>query len=220
MNALSFPDWWHKFYEDHRSDKDGGYDAVAELVRYVRALEAETRADFISGLFDVISSDGPGWGIAVAALQDEATPDEVRRLLRILPIQSCEAPNDSSLEVLRLVARRDPKGPGRPFLEAVLRNAELSPLWAGLPWSLWPHEPDLFTTAWCRYFTQVDPARWRGTVIPQAFLSRPLAVAALREQLESQNPSAWQSLRLALTEQVDASWLDPDAKRSLAALLS
>ena len=195
--------------------KDGGYGNTSDVVRYVGGLPENKRQSFLNELVSVALNKSDGWGIALAALESEATPNQIRTLCENVHSLSTE----SLVYVLRVLAK-DPGGDCLAPVENYLLNGPFGIDWTALPWALWPHHQYLFVHAWVRYFTTHPPKDWRNTVIPQAFLSRADALAALKSQLLATSNAAWNELRTALYEQRNAPWLNDQQRSALAEVLS
>ena len=194
--------------------KDGGYGNIRDVIRYLDGLTENKRQSFLNELVSVALKKSDGWGVALGALESEAAHDQIRRLCESVPSPSA----NSLVHVLRVLAK-DPNGYCLAPVENYLLNEPFGIEWTALPWALWPHHQDLFVRAWVRYFTTRPSTDWRNTVIPQAFLSRADALAALKSELAT-SPAAWGELRSVLEEQRNAPWLDGQQRALLAQVLS
>ena len=195
--------------------KDGGYENTREVIRYIGGLSESKRQAFLNELISVALNKSDGWGIALAALESVATPNQIRTLCENVHSLS----EDSLIYVLRVLAK-DPTGDCLAHVEKYLLKGPLSIKWTALPWALWPHHQDLFVKAWVRYFTTRPSEDWRNTIVSQAFLSRADAIAALKPQLLVASSLAWDELRSALQEHRNAPWLSDQQRLALAEVLS
>ncbi len=218
MSQVDFEELWQEFIRVEY--KDGGYENIRQVQRFVRGLPDQKHDAFLDELVSVGLNKKDGWGIALAVLESEATPRHIQAICGGVNLLSDDKPKEESnfVWVLRVLAS-DPAGQCLVPVEDYLLKRKIDPYWASLPWALWPHHPDLFYRAWVRYFTSRPSKEWRHSVIPQAFLSRADALAQLQSRLSAASESAWQELRSVLWEQRNAPWLNDEQRRSLAEVL-
>jgi|ERR1051325_1068656 hypothetical protein len=219
MSEIEFDELWQELIRVEY--KDGGYENLRQVQRYIHGLSDQKRAAFLDELVSVGLNKKDGWGIALMALEGEAMPQHIKTIcerVKFLPHHESE-PESNLVWALRVLAS-DPAGQCLAPVEEYLLERKIGSYWNSLPWVLWPHHPDLFCRAWVRYFTSRPSKEWRHTVIPQAFLTRAEVLAQLKPKLSQASESAWQELRNVLWEQRNAPWLNEEQRKSLAEVIS
>ena len=218
MSEVDFEELWQELIRVEY--KDGGYENIRQVQRYLRGLSDQKRSAFLSELVLVGLNKKEGWGIALAVLESEALTQHIQAIcewVKRVPLDAPK-PESNSIWVLRVLAS-DPQGRCLPLVEEYLLKCEVDTYWASLPWALWPHHPDLFCRAWVKYFTSRPSKEWQHSVIPQAFLSHADALAQLKFRLIAASERAWRELRSVLWEQRNAPWLNDEQKGALAEVL-
>src|SRR2546430_3298039 len=108
--------------------RDGGYENVRDVIRYIAGVPEDNRQSFLNELVSVGLNKSDGWGIALAALESEATPNQIRTLcenVRSLPAENL-------VYVLRVLAK-DPNGDCLAPVEQYLLNGPFGVDWTALP---------------------------------------------------------------------------------------
>ena len=220
MERIPFDQWWAEFSHEHRGDRDGGYRAVEDLVRFIGELEATDRRSFLDELLVVALG---GDSVAAAALGKCAEAPQVAALCAHLsPLPGPVSLSDESrLVTLLCILGADPHQACSSPVEEFLLRRGITVYWSSVPWALWPHNAELFVRAWTRYFSTQPVATWSDTSIVQAFLSHPDALAELKKELAVTNSEAWEALSSSLHQELEnASWLPKDTRVQLDLVLA
>jgi hypothetical protein len=218
MSEVEFEELWKEFIS--REYKDSGFENIRQVQNYIRGLSDRKRAAFLDELVSVGISRKDGYGIALSVLESEAMPQHIQVMCAYVNriINNPSEPEIDVISILRVLAS-DASGQCLAPVERYLLDNKIGPYWSSLPWALWPHHPELFCRAQVRYFTTRPSNEWRYSVIPQAFLTRPDALALLKSRLSEVSKGAWQELRGVLLEQRNASWLNEAQQKMLAEVL-
>lgn len=214
MDRVNFDTWWSDFLAapQVRGAKDGGYSAVEDIRRYVAAMSPNLRSEFVNELARIACAQSEGWSLAISSL--EKTQDAkafariARHVLELKASTSFDSQSALGASLRVLAGSADPAH--RRLLEEYLLEAPVGLYWTSVPWAVWPGDRDLFGRAWARYFSTVPVPNWRDTAIVQAFLSKPEALACVRDALRVTNGAAWTVLRAAIVSHSDAPWLSRD----------
>lgn len=218
MSEVDFEELWKEFIS--REYKDSGFENIRQVQNYIRGLTDHKRAAFLDELVSVVINQKDGYGIALSVLESEAMPQHIQAICAYVNGR-LDNPNEPEMEIvstLRVLAS-DASGQCLAPVERYLLDHNIGPYWSSLPWALWPHHPELFCRAQVRYFTACLSKEWRYSVIPQAFLTHPDALASLKSRLSEVSDGAWQELRSVLLEQRNASWLNEAQRKLLAEVL-
>ncbi len=124
MSLVDFDTWWNEFWAEQRV-RDGGYDAVGQLARYVSTLSEELCTKFVAHLAEVAGGPAEWWGAAPAVLEEHNTPSVLSRIasyLRDLPTT-----DDNYGAYLRVLASGTSPEHLR-MLESFLLEGEIQPL--------------------------------------------------------------------------------------------
>jgi hypothetical protein len=218
MDDVPFAGWWAAFLAEHRHDKDGGYGAADDLVRWTRRRPDAIQAAFRRELVGVAAGRADGWGVALEALGRLASSDDRRALWASSAADLDDGEEAWAAAVLRVLAG-EPDGPGYAVVRRFLLDRPIGSSWTGVAWACWPGDSALFAGAWTRYLCTAREADWKGTAVAQAFLRRADALAVLKGALVSVAPAAWAALRIELSSQRDAPWLDRAQRAALEAVL-
>lgn len=218
MSEIEFEELWKDLI--HVQYKDGGYENTRQVLRYLGGLSDDKRSVFLDELVVIGVNKSDGWGIALAVLESQASTRQIQTLCeRVSLLFSGEPESESNLVWVLRVLASDATAQCLAPVEEYLLARKIGSYWTSLPWALWPHHADLFCRAWVRYFTSRSSKEWRHSVIPQAFLSRADALAALRQQLVTASAGTWNELRSVLEEQRCAPWLNDEQRKSLGDVL-
>jgi len=196
-SQLTFEEWWREFERGSR-----GRDYQGDLVRlldHVSGLRGAKHEAFVEGLVDI------GWlrhgsSLALAALErvaGSAARGRVARAVENLPTVHPPHPlGDYRCQLLRVLAS-DPSGeflqPVDDFFQDVIGLGFTSVVWA-----LWPHQERRFAQYHARYLAEQPWDAWGQTLVIQAFLTEPRALAAVRDALLERYPDKWVSVRAAV----------------------
>ena len=96
MSEVDFDELWQEFIRVEY--KDGGYENVRQVQRYVRGLSDQKRVAFLDELVSVGLNEKDGWGIALAVLESEAMPQHIQAICeRVEHLPSDEPEPESNL---------------------------------------------------------------------------------------------------------------------------
>ncbi len=84
---------------------------------------------------------------------------------------------------------------------------------------MWPHNPDISTRAWVRYFSSVPQSVWQNTIIIQSFLTSVDALRVLKAKLLKDSPVTWDNMKMSLVEQADATWITEEQRALVKSVL-
>lgn len=205
---MRFEDWWAAFMADARERKDA-YDTVDGLLRYADRLPTMKRGAFVAELVDLACNRSLGWSIALEGLSQLADANARRRLASALEgVPALHPPHplgDYRFALLRVLAS-DPLGEWLEPVRAYCAD-KIGFGYTSVVWSLWPHQRDLFSSAYARYFAEQASESWEHTTVVQAFTTTPEALAAIRDVLLRQNRTAWEVVKKAVLSVSAASWV-------------
>ena len=152
MSQVEFDELWRDLLRGEY--KDGGYENIRQVIRYLAPLPENKRQAFLNELVSVGLNKSYGWGIALGVLESEATPEQIQRLCENVSSIRAEPEGESNLVYVLRVLAKDATGDCLAPVADYLLNEPFRVYWSSVPWALWPHHRDLFVRAWVRYFTQ------------------------------------------------------------------
>ncbi len=221
--AAEFLAWWRPL-DQARARAEDPQVAARAIREELRALPARKRRRFLEPLTRELVGKRKEFGVALFLMEGIEDPAYLRTLAEHLdPLPEPQAAPDAEAHLADLVRLLAAGGDarGRALVRAYLLERPIGPAWETVPWALWPAERALFAEAWTRYFTEVEPRRWKGGDTVRSFLAEPEAVEAVREAMRAAGANRrWGVLRRDLArESENAPWLAPDETTRLAGLL-
>src|ERR1051325_4978228 len=104
MSEVGFDELWRDLLRGEY--KDGGYENIRQVIRYLAPLPENKRQAFLNELVSVGLNKSYGWGIALGVLESEATPEQIQRLCENVSSIRAEPEGESNLVyVLRVLAK-------------------------------------------------------------------------------------------------------------------
>src|ERR1051325_990463 len=91
MSEIEFDELWQELIRVEY--KDGGYENLRQVQRYIHGLSDQKRAAFLDELVSVGLNKKDGWGIALMALEGEAMPQHIKTIcerVKFLPHHESE----------------------------------------------------------------------------------------------------------------------------------
>lgn len=216
MLSTRFESWWDGF--ERRTRNDDAFDTALRLSVKLRRTRVADRPEFVNQLWEVLLQRRHSYGVALFFLDSLTDAQYLRSLAEYLvPLPPNQSHDEEShlADLVRLLAAADMPGVLEP-VEQYLLDRPIGPLWATVPWALWPHQAELFSRAWLRYLHEIQPNDWGTAMIVRAFLTEPDAVRLVRSTISRDHPEHWTSLREALLGEADqVSWLSEEQRESL-----
>jgi len=211
-----FEIWWSGF--ERRTRDDDPFDTALRLSVKLRRTRVAERPEFVNQVWEVLLQRRRAYGVALFFLDSLTDAQYLRSLAEYLVPLPPNQPHDEEshlADLVRLLAAADLPGVLTP-VEQYLLDRPIGPLWATVPWALWPHQKELFALAWLRYLREIQPNDWSSALIVKAFLTEPDAVRLVRTTISRDHPEQWDSLREALLGEAEqVGWLSEDQRESL-----
>jgi hypothetical protein len=212
----SFDKWWEHFLTHMGLEEP--HESARRLRRKLLRVKVADRPEFVKRLLEKLLKKHHAYGVALLVLEgitDPAHLDDIANSLLPLPGPLSDDEESHLSDLIRILAAAN-KDSLLPAVEEYLLRRDIGPHWPSVPWAVWPHRKRLFGKAWLRFFSQHDPADWRGTLIIKSFLTEPEAVRVIKHALEVDSPDAWEPLRESLIRQAGlVSWLSDDQREAL-----
>ena len=216
MLSRRFQIWWSGF--ERRTRQDDPFDTALRLSVKLRRTRVADRPEFVNQLWEVLLQRRHAYGVALFFLDSLTDAQYLRSLAEyLLPLPPNQSHDEEShlADLVRVLAAADIPGVLAP-VEQYLLDRPIGPLWATVPWALWPHQAELFARAWLRYLREIQPNDWGTAMIVRSFLTEPEAVRLVRSTISGDHPEQWISLREALLGEADRmSWLSEEQRESL-----
>jgi len=211
-----FEIWWSGF--ERRTRHDDPFDAALRLSVKLRRTRVADRPEFVNQLWEVLLQRRHAYGVALFFLDSLTDAQYLRSMAEYLVPLPPHQPHDEEshlADLVRILAAADMPGVLAPVEEYLLDRA-IGPLWATVPWALWPHQTELFALAWLRYLREIQPNDWSTAMIIKSFLTEPDAVRLVRTTISQNHPEHWNSLREALLGEAEqVGWLSDEQRESL-----
>ena len=216
MLSRRFESWWNGF--ERRTREDDPFDTSLRLSVKLHRTRVADRPEFVNQLWEVLLQRQHAYGVALFFLDSLTDAQYLRSLAEYLVPLPPNQPHDEEshlADLVRILAAADIPGVLVP-VEQYLLDRPIGPLWATVPWALWPHQAELFARAWLRYLREIQPNDWGTAMIVRSFLTEPDAVRLVRSTISGDHPEQWNSLREALLGEADRmSWLSDEQRESL-----
>lgn len=216
MLSRRFESWWNGF--ERRTRDDDPFDTSLRLSVKLRRTRVADRPEFVNQLWEVLLQHRHAYGVALFFLDSLTDAQYLRSLAEYLVPLPLNQPHDEEshlADLVRILAAADIPGVLAP-VEQYLLDRPIGPLWATVPWALWPHQAELFARAWLRYLREIQPNDWGTAMIVRSFLTEPDAVRLVRSTISGDHPEQWNSLREALLGEADRmSWMSEEQRKSL-----
>lgn len=216
MLSRRFESWWNGF--ERRTREDDPFNTSLRLSAKLHRTRVADRPEFVNQLWEVLLQRQHAYGVALFFLDSLTDAQYLRSLAEYLVPLPPNQPHDEEshlADLVRILAAADIPGILVP-VEQYLLDRPIGPLWATVPWALWPHQAELFARAWLRYLREIQPNDWGTAMIVRSFLTEPEAVRLVRSTISGDHPEQWNSLREALLGEADRmSWLSDEQRESL-----
>jgi hypothetical protein len=208
--------WWERYRDGLADDAD-----PAEIAQAVRSRLATVRGRVYGRLLRRALRDltrRGAYGAVLHLLQTIRNPDYLHDVASGFD-GPAPAPDDDEeawlADLMRVLAAADEENWIAP-LRRYLLEWPMDAHWTTVPWALWPHRAGLFAAAWARYFREREPGDWRAEGVLRTFLGDPLAIRAVAETLDGEEPARWAELRRQLSRRAgDVTWLSTDQRAEL-----
>ena len=216
MASKRFESWWNGF--ECRTRSHDPFDTALRLSVKLRRTRVADRPEFVNQLWEVLLQRQHAYGVALFFLDSLTDAQYLRSLaehLTPLPPNQPHEEESHLADLVRILAAADMPGVLTP-VEQYLLDRPIGPLWATVPWALWPHQAELFARSWLRYLREIQPNDWGTAMIVRSFLTEPDAVRLVRTTVSQDYPDQWLSLREALLGEADqVRWLSDEQRDSL-----
>lgn len=209
MSGQAEDRWWDGFQSWLREQPDP-HDAARRLRRHLSALPPDEQRRLLNQAIAVLLRERHAYGVTLFLLEGITDPDYLHRIATELqPLPGLRSDDEEShlSDLIRILAAAEIET-FIPVVRDYLLNRPISPHWASVPWALWPHHAELFTTSWRRFFLEIESDRWKNTLVIKSFLTEPEAIQKVRAALEPESVELWNTLRSALLRQAGTvGWL-------------
>jgi hypothetical protein len=210
----AFKSWW-KEIRSNRDSLSDPHAAARDLGQRLDALGHAERGAFFSELMDFLLQQRHAYGVVLFLLERVSDQDSLRTLAEhMVPLPGQQADDEEAhlADLMRILGATN-----EPSLmvgvEAYLLERPICSYWSSVPWALWPHRPELFASAWARFFADRQPECYEDTLVLRSFLGEPDAISAVQAELSA---NLWDPLRVALLGQVKiVRWLSEKQRAEL-----